>query len=382
MARGDDRNMRVRVTRLSLVSALIAPAISAQAYDLSEQLSLGGVLAAVGQCQDVSARLPDETGARTRAGNECRGGMAVQVEVSLRPNPANELFLKLGFGADNGLNPVSPWVLVPWAADLEDNVKDINSSGRDYLLSAWYKHRFAFDDDRVLGASFGILDSTDYLDGNTYANDEYTQFMNEAFVNSGSYGLPSYAPGAGLEWTSGPWSLNAVGLNLAENDDGNNFNFWGVQAGYQLDTALGTGNYRLIFAGTSSDFLDPEGAKQERRLGWGLSFDQAFGETVGGFLRLSWQQEDAAVTTRPSIPLAWSSMEMPGAGRPTPSVWRTPISTTVTSTSSTARWSRPTTASASTTTSVAPPTFSTSTTTSPRPTQTRRTPAAGSSGCV
>jgi porin len=191
--------------------------------------------------------------------------MAVQVEVSLRPNPANELFLKLGFGADNGLNPVSPWVLVPWAADLEDNVKDINSSGRDYLLSAWYKHRFAFDDDRVLGASFGILDSTDYLDGNTYANDEYTQFMNEAFVNSGSYGLPSYAPGAGLEWTSGPWSLNAVGLNLAENDDGNNFNFWGVQAGYQLDTALGTGNYRLIFAGTSSDFLDPEGAKQERR---------------------------------------------------------------------------------------------------------------------
>lgn len=75
------------------------------------------------------------------------------------------------------------------------------------------------------------MDSTDYLDGNEYANDEYTQFMNEALVNSGSYGLPSYAPGAALEWAAGPWSLNAIGMNVAENDDGNNFNFWGVQAG-------------------------------------------------------------------------------------------------------------------------------------------------------
>jgi porin len=98
------------------------------------------------------------------------------------------------------------------------------------------------------------LDSTDYLDGNEYANDEYTQFMNEALVNSGSYGLPSYAPGAALEWAAGPWSLNAIGMNVAENDDGNNFNFWGVQAGYRLDSTLGIGNYRVILAGTSSAF--------------------------------------------------------------------------------------------------------------------------------
>lgn len=253
--------MRANLVRRAVAPALLAPAISAQAYDLSEQLSLGGMLAAVGQCQDVSARLPDEDGVLSKYDNTCRGGMAVQLEVSLRPDAANELFLKLGFGADNGLNPVSPWALARWAADLEDDVKDINGSGRDYLLTAWYKHSFVFDDQRTLGASFGILDSADYLDGNEYANDEYTQFMNEAFVNSGSYGLPSYAPGAALEWTSGPWSLNAVGLNVAENDGGNNFNFWGVQAGYEADTALGTGNYRLILAGTSSDFLDPDGAK-------------------------------------------------------------------------------------------------------------------------
>jgi len=68
-----------------------------------------------------------------------------------------------------------------------------------------------------VGATLGILDSTDYLDANEYANDEYTQFMNEAFVNSGSYGLPSYDTGAVIEWAAGPWSVNALGMNIEEN---------------------------------------------------------------------------------------------------------------------------------------------------------------------
>ena len=30
--------------------------------------------------------------------------------------------MKLAFAVDNGLNATSPWVLAPWAADLEDDV--------------------------------------------------------------------------------------------------------------------------------------------------------------------------------------------------------------------------------------------------------------------
>jgi porin len=119
--------------------------------------------------------------------------------------------------------------------------------------------------------------------------------MNEAFVNSGSYGLPSYDAGAAVQWELGDWSLSAVALNVGENHDGNNYNFFGAQLAYHVETGLGLGNYRLILAGTSDDFLDPTGTKTTQRFAGGVSFDQAFGEVVGAFLRLAWQDDDALV---------------------------------------------------------------------------------------
>ena len=44
-------------------------------------------------------------------------------------------------------------------------------------------YTFGFGEDHTLGATGGIIDSTDYLDENAFANDEYTQFMSEALVN-------------------------------------------------------------------------------------------------------------------------------------------------------------------------------------------------------
>ncbi|WP_133512097.1 carbohydrate porin [Candidatus Thiosymbion oneisti] len=271
--------------------------LPAQAVDLSKQLSINGILAATGQCQSVSARLPSEGDGMPLDGfdNECRGGMPIQFEISYRPSDAHEFFAKVGFAADNGLNQVSPWNLAPWAADLEDDLENINGRNRDYLLTAWYKYTHAFGDGNTLGASIGIIDSTDYIDGNQYANDEFTQFMNEVFVNSGSYNLGSYDTGAALELGYGDWRLTGLGMNIGENDDGSNYNFWGLEIGYHPETAMGEGNYRFTLTGTSSEFLDPAGKKQERLLGYGLSFDQAFGEVVGAFLRVSRQQDDAAV---------------------------------------------------------------------------------------
>lgn len=303
-----------------MAALAIAAACPVQALDLNDQLSVTGMLAPTLQCQEVSARLPAEGyGTPLDANGEpleeafegdppggfddtldsfddtCRGAMPFQLGVSYRPDDRNEFFVLLGFAVDNGLNPVSPWGLAPWAADLEDDVEDINGRDRDYLLAAWYRYQHPFANGGSLGATVGIIDSTAYLDGNAYANDEYSQFMNEVFVNSGSYGLPSYDAGGALELDTGPWSLKAVGMNIGENDDGENFNFWAIETGYRLESALGTGNYRVILAGTSSAFLDEAGTGEERRFAGGVSLDQAFGEVVGGFLRLAWQQEDAAV---------------------------------------------------------------------------------------
>ncbi len=278
---------------------LACTAFQARAYDVNDRFSISGILAAAGQCQNVSARLPSGSyaadGTSDTFDNACRGAVPFQLEASFHLDEASEFFVKFGFAAGNGLNETSPWILVPWAAYLEDEVKDINGSNRDYLLAAWYRYTFSFADRSTVGATLGILDSTDYLDANEYSNDEYTQFMNEAFVNSGGYGLPSYDKGAAVEWASGRWSVTGLGMNITENEAGNNYNFWGIQTGYQADTRLGSGNYRLILAGTSAAFPAPAGSKTESLLGWGLSFDQELNTVIGAFLRFAWQQEEAAV---------------------------------------------------------------------------------------
>ena len=275
---------------------------SGAAYDLTEGFAINALLAGAGQCQDAAARLPaenhDDGGRLDTFGNICRGGMPVQFELDFMPTENDEFFAKLGWAAGNGLNTASPFQLAPWAADLEDDVQDINGRGRDYLLAAWYKHNFDLGGENSIGATLGIIDTTAYLDGNAYANDEYTQFMNEAFVNAANYNLPSYDAGAALEAAFGRYSVSVVGMNVGENDDGNNYNFWGVQLGWHPSFSLGAGDYRFMVMGTSKAFLDPDGVNKENRLAYGLSFDQALGDVVGVFLRIVAQSDDAAISYR------------------------------------------------------------------------------------
>ena len=263
---------------------LSAPAV---AYDVNERFSIGGVLAGSMQCQDLSGN--------GGADNECHGALPLQPEASFRPTGQDELFIKLGFASGNGLNDKSPFVLAPWAADLNDDVKDINGSGRDYLLTAWYRHTFTLRQDSTLDATVGFIDATDYLDENTYSNDEYTQFMNEALVNGPNAFFFSYDAGGAMAWTTGPWSLRGVVMKVDENDAGNDFTFYGVQLGYTLHSRLGEGNYRVIVNRTSDDFLDDNGDSTHNRASVLLSFDQQLGAVLGAFLRIGWQDNDAAV---------------------------------------------------------------------------------------
>ena len=259
----------------------------ASAYDVSDRLTIGGVIAGAMQCQ----RLSEKAG----ADNECDSALPLQPELSFRPTDTDEFFVKAGFANGNGLNGKSPFVLAPWAADLHDDVKNINGSSRDYLLTAWYQHTFRLATGSTLAATAGIIDATDYLDENAYANDEYAQFMNEALVNGPNVFLPSYDAGGALGWSAGPWSLRGVLMKVNENDDGNEFTFYGAQLGYTLQTGLGEGNYRVLVDRTSKDFLGNDGDSKHQRASLLFSFDQQLGNAVGAFLRFGWQDDGAAV---------------------------------------------------------------------------------------
>jgi porin len=87
-------------------------------------------------------------------------------------------------------------------------------------------------------------------------------------------------------------------MNVGENGDGSNYNPFGAQLAYHVETDLGAGNARLVLAGTGDELLDPTGTRKERRFAVGISFHQAFGEVVGTFLRLASHDEDGLVHYR------------------------------------------------------------------------------------
>ncbi len=285
----------MRRKTLVWLPAILGLGVPVHAYDVTDKFSVGVLLSGAGQCQELT----DDAG----FDDECQGALPVQPEVSVRPSGQDEFFVKLGFATGNGLNTDaenrrfrSPFALRTWAADLEDDVEDINGRNRDYLLTAWYRHTFQFPNDSSLGVTLGLIDSTDYLDENAYANDEYTQFMNEVFVNGSNTFFPSYDLGAALEWDRGNWSARVLGMNVGKNDDDNEFNFFGMTLGYALDSSWGNGNYRLTLATTNDRFGNASGTDDdERLLGALFSFDQQFGDAWGAFLRAGWQDDDAAV---------------------------------------------------------------------------------------
>jgi porin len=258
------------------------------AYDLTDKFSIGGIMAGVYQYQ----WLDDDAGGKYD--DRGRGAVNFEPEFSFRPNDNNEVFTKIGVGAGNGLAGREEWIIPPWAANVEDDYTDINGRNRDYLLTAWYKYTFGFAENHTLGLTGGIIDSTDYLDENAYANDEFTQFMNGALVNGPNAFFPSFDIGGALEWDYGNWFVNLVGMNVGENDDGNNYHYYGAQLGYTLKTSLGQGTYRLIVDTTSEQFEDKDGDK-ERRTAAVISFDQALGDIFGAWIRFAWQDDSSLI---------------------------------------------------------------------------------------
>ena len=260
----------------------------AVAYEVTDKLSISGILAGAYQYQSVSNAPGFD--------DKDRGALPVQVEVCFTPTENDEIFTKLGFGTGKGLKEgVSPFVFSTWAADLEDDVKDINGRNRDYLLTAWYKHTFKFGQDHALGITGGLIDATDYVDGNVYSNDEFTQFMNEALVNGPNGFLPSYDWGGALELELEHFAVKFVGMNVGENDDGKKYNWYGTELEYRSHSAFGEGHYRVLLDWTSEDFNNPAGDKKESLRCFILSFDQQLGEVLGAWVRLGNQDDDAAI---------------------------------------------------------------------------------------
>ena len=112
---------------------------------------------------------------------------------TIKISNSDEIFLNLSIAFGNGITKYlenEGYSLSTTADDLEDYLKDINDTGRKYLLEAYYQKTI-----KKLTFALGLIDSTAFIDTSKYANDENLQFLNDAFVNNPIAVLPSYNPG-------------------------------------------------------------------------------------------------------------------------------------------------------------------------------------------
>ncbi len=273
---------------LAVLIVIITP-ICISAYDVNEKLTIEGTLTGVYQYGNFDSEGIKDTG---------RGSGVLDLGINFHPTDKDEFQVTLSYAAGNALNTIAPFSLVPYADDLEDDLKDINGRNRDYLLEAWYKHTFALSKDVSLGITGGIIDATAYIDDNNFANDEVAQFMNQVFVNNKNVNLPSYDLGGVIELNVSNFSIRALMMNTkfeAEEDVFKNYDYYALQLGYNLKTSLGEGNYRIYGFTTSRTFPDWDENKEERLKGFGISADQQLSPIIGVFARLDWQSDTAII---------------------------------------------------------------------------------------
>lgn len=281
--------MRISTHHCLFAAIALLPTTSADAYHITEKLSLSGVLSGAVQCQKLS----DST-----AGDDtCKSAVPFQPRLNYYLSRHDRLFLKLGFAAGNGLNEVSSFNIPSWGAALEDDVKNINGSGRDYVLEAWYKHDFVLDRTNALGITLGIIDATQYLDQNAYANDEFIQFMNTALSNAPNTLAPSYDLGIAAEWLVGQWIFSGVIMDVHQDTSPENYSFYGFQSSYRLESRLGIGNYRILL-NLSRDYVERTAAKKQENDILIFSADQQLGNIVGVFTRIGWRLESKRINYR------------------------------------------------------------------------------------
>ena len=219
------------------------------------------------------------------------GAGSVDLNVTVRPREDVRLFLDaealIGPGPDRQLGTLSR--LNTDAERLEGAQKRLVIREL-FLRLAWHEEHVRF--------SIGKLDVNHYFDRNFFAEDETTQFLDMALLNSPLLKPPPNGPGAAVRVSVGDWRY-AFGVHAPGDFDGDVSGLPYVigELGHRNVFAL-AGHYRL-WARVSAV---PE-ARDHVTWGVGVSIDQLVTPDLGVFLRASLARSDGqGLTSR-----AWSS---------------------------------------------------------------------------
>jgi len=181
---------------------------------------------------------------------------------------------------------------------LFSNVNKDANNDENLKISEIYYEQKVFNKKMTL--TIGKLDPTVYLDTNLLANDETTQFLGRMFRNSPVIEFPDNA--GGLRLAISPIELFDIELGVfdADSDFEDIFDsvFLGSQINFKPKFFNRVGNYRLIGWLNDQNHTKWQDITKdkEKGYGFGLSFDQEFTDSLGAFIRYSWQEPTVYLT--------------------------------------------------------------------------------------
>lgn len=182
-----------------------------------------------------------------------------------------------------------------------------STGDRVRFREAWLEHS-AFGDKLLLTA--GKIDLSNYFDTNAVANDETSQFLANAFVNSPVLGVPLMGPGLRLQARLSEYLILGIGYGSGDAGASNLLDHgYGIaEIDYRHKNGEFEGTYR--FYGSLDGSMPEHDDKDDLTTiksslgtvyGAGFSFDQKITENLTIFGRYGWHDEDAYKTKS-----AWS----------------------------------------------------------------------------
>lgn len=203
------------------------------------------------------------------------------------------LFFNLEAIGGNGPNE-----MVSTFAGLNDDAGSTQSEDgldRIYVLEAWAEFSL-FDESLTITA--GKIDLTNYFDNNAYANDETSQFISGAFVNSAAFAVPDNSPGLRLRTTLFNRFFIQAGVASSNNSG------WKI---FDSLYTIGSVGFRLL---QDTDweanirFYTYQHPSANYSAGYGVSFDETIFGKYSFFGRYGWNSN--GVKNVSGISNSWS----------------------------------------------------------------------------
>jgi hypothetical protein len=165
--------------------------------------------------------------------------------------------------------------------------RDADDSGVVSVTEAWFEHKFT----DKFAMTAGIIDPTQAVDDNAYANDETTQFLGSMFRNAANVEFSDNAFGLKATYEADTIDFAVQYIDASDYKDITRNGFASAQVNFKPGFIENMeGNYRVFGWTNTNDYakLDGTGDGKEKNYGFGLSFDQQFSDIFGGFARYSW----------------------------------------------------------------------------------------------